>query len=189
MQWSEHSFWMALLASCLVHAIVIGFPAKSLLSPTLATPKPLSAKIQVVLADRTQSASISAINKAASQPKRAQKQDISSVSTLESEEINLFFGYYAPADVAYPAHVLSPIELYLDQYRDLLAAPANNHASLRIYINADGHADEVIVESSDFPVHVLAEALQQFRQARYLPAIRNDEQVKSWLRIELSTDN
>lgn len=89
--------------------------------------------------------------------------------------------YYPPAEVTQRPHVASPIDTSVVDDEE-----GAGKAVLVLYINEQGKVDKVETESSHLSERLNALVAQQFGSARFLPAEKDGQPVKSRLRIEVT---
>lgn len=90
--------------------------------------------------------------------------------------------YYLPDEVHERAKVVVDIDPYLDSMRDL---PGSGSATLSLWINEFGEVDQVRVVTSDLEASFEEALADQFRAARFKPALREGGAVKSLMKIEV----
>lgn len=103
----------------------------------------------------------------------------------ESLPIPTFRPYLSPSEVTTPPHVLSPVELVMEDEEAADSGPIRGTARLVIYVGESGRADKVEIESSTLPAAVTDRAIQRFSDANYAPATLSQTPVRAWLRVEL----
>jgi len=89
--------------------------------------------------------------------------------------------YYPPAEVTQRPHVASPIDTSVVDDEE-----GAGKAILVLYINEQGKVDKVETESTHLSERLNALVAQQFGSARFLPAEKDGQPVKSRLRIEVT---
>lgn len=89
--------------------------------------------------------------------------------------------YYPPAEVTQRPHVASPIDTSVVDDEE-----GSGKAILVLYINEQGKVDKVETESTHLSERLNALVAQQFGSARFLPAEKDGQPVKSRLRIEVT---
>jgi len=89
--------------------------------------------------------------------------------------------YYPPAEVTQRPHVASPIDTSVVDDEE-----GSGKAILVLYINEQGKVDKVETESTHLSERLNALVAQQFGSARFLPAEKDSQPVKSRLRIEVT---
>lgn len=88
--------------------------------------------------------------------------------------------YYPPTEVTRRPHIASDIDS-----SDIDDEMGEGKSVLILFINETGKVDKVDVETSQLPERLGILVMQQFARARFHPAEKDEQAVKSRLRIEV----
>jgi len=197
----------ALLLSCCLHALLLSLPPGTLeVGPRLETRAELTgpgntyAPLQVRLGLTTPApptrtladvpklqtelpAAPHLTTEAEDVQANTEKASFDSTSSPEGGKPNIGIPvpyYYPPAEVTQRPHVASPIDTSVVDDEE-----GAGKAILVLYINEQGKVDKVETESTHLSERLNALVTQQFGSARFLPAAKDGQPVKSRLRIEV----
>jgi TonB family protein len=90
--------------------------------------------------------------------------------------------YYEPRELTQRAKILREIDIFLGDLRD---EPGSGKAIIRLWINENGTVDQTETESSALSKTFENAVLEQFAAARFRPAERDGQPVKSLMKIEV----